>query len=96
MKPYRITNVADLGQVVRAVRKASGLRQDDLAGSAGVSHVYMRDLERGKATAQIGLALQVLAELGIDLVLDIPDGAFERLQTEKKQAVHGVSESARV
>lgn len=96
MKPYRITNVADLGQVVRAVRKTSGLRQDDLAGSAGVSHVYMRDLERGKATAQIGLALQVLAELGIDLVLDIPDGAYERLQTEKKQALHSVSESARV
>lgn len=96
MKPYRITNVSDMGHVVRAVRKTSGLRQDDLAGSAGVSHVYMRDLERGKATAQIGLALQVLAELGIDLVLDIPDDAFERLQLEKAQAVHSASETGRV
>lgn len=95
MKPYRITNVSDMGQVVRAVRKTSGLRQDDLAGSAGVSHVYMRDLERGKATAQIGLALQVLAELGIDLVLDIPDDAFERLQLEKAQALHRASETGR-
>ena len=94
MKPYRITSVSDLGQVVRAVRKTSGLRQDDLAGSAGVSHVYVRDLERGKATAQIGLALQVMSEFGIDLFLDISNDAYERLQRDKTQALPGVPEAS--
>lgn len=85
MKQYRITNVSDLGQVVRAVRKASGVRQDDLAGSAGVSHVYMRDLEHGKETAQIGRAMQVLSELGITMSLEIPDEAFERVERERQR-----------
>lgn len=85
MKQYRITTVSDLGQVVRTVRKASGVRQDDLAGSAGVSHVYMRDLEHGKETAQIGRAMQVLSELGIAITLEIPDEVFERIEREKQR-----------
>lgn len=47
--------------MVRAVRKSSGVRQDDVAGSVGVSHVYLRDLGHGKETAQIGRTLQILA-----------------------------------
>jgi transcriptional regulator with XRE-family HTH domain len=82
MKKIPIQSVAAFGQVVRAVRKAGGVRQDDVAGSVGVSHVYLRDLEHGKETAQMGRALQVLAELGIRMELEIPDEAFERLQSD--------------
>lgn len=82
MKRIPIQSVAAFGQVVRAVRKAGGVRQDDVAGSVGVSHVYLRDLEHGKETAQMGRALQVLAELGIRMELEIPDEAFERLQSD--------------
>ncbi|MBV7462166.1 MULTISPECIES: helix-turn-helix domain-containing protein [unclassified Acidovorax] len=82
MKRISIQSVAAFGQVVRAVRKAGGVRQDDVAGSVGVSHVYLRDLEHGKETVQMGRALQVLAELGIRMELEIPDEAFERLQSD--------------
>jgi transcriptional regulator with XRE-family HTH domain len=82
MKKIPIQSVSAFGQVVRAVRKAGGVRQDDVAGSVGVSHVYLRDLEHGKETVQMGRALQVLAELGIRMELEIPDEAFERLQSD--------------
>jgi transcriptional regulator with XRE-family HTH domain len=58
-----------------AVRKESGVRQDDAAGSAGVSHVFLRELEHGKETVQFGRVLQVLDELGIQMVLEIPGAA---------------------
>lgn len=73
-----VHSVHDVGVAVRAVRKASGVRQDDAAGSAGVSHVFLRDLERGKPTIQFGRVLQVLDELGIRMQLQIPDDARER------------------
>lgn len=84
---YPINHVTDIGNAVRAVRKESGMRQDDVAGSVGVSHVYLRDLERGKETAQIGLALKVLAELGIRMELEIPSAAYERLMNAEPRSV---------
>lgn len=87
MKKIPIQSVAAFGQVVRAVRKAGGVRQDDVAGSVGVSHVYLRDLEHGKETAQMGRALQVLAELGIRMELEIPDEAYERLQSDAARLI---------
>jgi y4mF family transcriptional regulator len=74
-----VRRVNEIGAAVRAVRKVSGLRQDDAAGSAGVSHVFLRDLEHGKETVQFGLVLQVLDELGIRMELEVPDDARERV-----------------
>lgn len=74
-----IRAVSDLGMAIRAVRKQQGLRQDDTAGSAGVGHVFLRDVERGKETVQLGLVLKVLDELGIQLNIDIPREALARL-----------------
>ena len=54
----------ELGTIIRKARKAQGLRQDELAGAAGVGVRFLVELERGKTTAQIGKALQVLAALG--------------------------------
>ncbi len=73
--------VADLGIAVRAVRKAQGLRLDDTAGSAGVGHVFLRQVERGKETVQLGRVLQVLDELGIRLSIDIPAEALARFHS---------------
>jgi y4mF family transcriptional regulator len=50
--------------IVRTARKAQGLRQDELAGAAGVGLRFIVDLEAGKPTAQLGKALQVLEALG--------------------------------
>jgi y4mF family transcriptional regulator len=63
---------AEIGDIVRATRKAAGLRQDELAGAAGVGLRFIVDLEAGKPTAQIGKTLQVLAALGCSLEITRP------------------------
>ncbi len=39
---------AEIGEIVRSTRKATGLRQDELAGAAGVGLRFIVDLEAGK------------------------------------------------
>ncbi len=68
----RTVTPAEIGAVVRAVRKAQNLRQDELAGAAGVGLRFVVDLEAGKATAQIGKTLQVLHALGCSLEITRP------------------------
>lgn len=63
---------ADIGDIVRTTRKAAGLRQDELAGAAGVGLRFIVDLEAGKPTTQIGKTLQVLSALGCSLDITPP------------------------
>jgi len=42
-----IDNAAALGQIVRASRKAQKIRQDDAAGSIGVSENFLGKIECG-------------------------------------------------
>ncbi|MDX5394069.1 MAG: helix-turn-helix transcriptional regulator [Caulobacteraceae bacterium] len=63
---------SEIGNIVRTTRKAAGLRQDELAGAAGVGLRFVVDLEAGKPTAQIGKTLQVLAALGCSLDITPP------------------------
>ncbi len=65
-----VKSVESVGVAIRAMRKASGIRQDDVPG---VSHVFLRDLEKGKDTVQFGRVLKVLDELGIRMVLGVPE-----------------------
>jgi len=60
----RNLNPAEIGDIVRTTRRAASLRQDELAGAAGVGLRFIVDLEAGKPTAQMGKVLQVLAALG--------------------------------
>ena len=68
----RTLNTAEIGDIVRNTRKAAGLRQDELAGAAGVGLRFIVDLEAGKPTAQIGKTLQVLAALGCSIDITPP------------------------
>ena len=68
----RALTSVEIGNVVRATRKAQGLRQDALAGAAGVGVRFVVDLEAGKPTAQIGKTLQVLQALGCTLAIHPP------------------------
>jgi transcriptional regulator with XRE-family HTH domain len=80
-----IRSVTELGLAIRAARKAGGVRLDDLAGTAGVGHVFVRETERGKETVQLGRVLRLLNELGIELKADVPESALpmlERLRSE--------------
>lgn len=82
-----IDSVDALGDAVWAVRKARRLRQDDTAGAAGVSHVFVRDVERGKPTVQLGRVLQLLSELGIEVLIDLPEGTEQAYLQRRKASV---------
>lgn len=65
-----LTSPADLGAIIRATRKQQSLRQDELAGVAGVGVRFIIELEAGKPTMQIGKIMAVLAALGLTLTLE--------------------------
>ena len=67
-----IHDLKTLGQVVRASRKAQNLRQDDAAGSIGVSENFLGKIERGGETVQWGKLFQVLEGLGVRVIVDVP------------------------
>jgi len=68
-----IESAAAIGRVVRASRKAQRLRQDDTAGSIGVSENFLGKIERGGETVQWGKLFQVLEGLGIRVEVDVPE-----------------------
>ena len=72
MMAKRTLTPAEIGEIVRSTRKAAGLRQDELAGAAGVGLRFIVDLEAGKPTAQIGKVLQVLQALGCSFEITPP------------------------
>ena len=57
----------DLGAEVVSRRKALGLRQEDLADLAGVSHRFVQAVEAGKQTVQLDKVVAVLDVLGLRL-----------------------------
>lgn len=68
-----IDHASAIGKVVRASRKAQNIRQDDAAGSIGVSENFLGKVERGSESVQWGKLFQVLAGLGIHVTLDVPE-----------------------
>jgi y4mF family transcriptional regulator len=60
-----IGDSASLGLLIRKERKAQKLTQEQLAGLTGVGVRFVREIEAGKSSCQIGLALQVAAALGL-------------------------------
>lgn len=71
-----------IGPVVRAVRKAQGIRQDDAAGSSAVSENFLAKVERGSESVQWGKLFQVMNSLGIRITLDLPADIPEPLVSQ--------------
>ena len=61
----KIKDTKSLGVLIRQERKQQGLTQEELAGVIGVGVRFLRELEAGKESCQIGRAMQVLAGLGL-------------------------------
>jgi y4mF family transcriptional regulator len=68
----RTLTPAQIGTIVRTTRKSQNLRQDELAGAAGVGLRFIVDLEAGKPTAQLGKTIQVLHALGCSIAVTPP------------------------
>lgn len=65
-----VLSPADLGKAIREARRAQGLRQEELAGVAGVGVRFIVELEAGKPTIQLQKALAVISALGLVLSID--------------------------
>ena len=63
----KINDFIQLGRLVRERRKQASLTLKDAAGMVGVGVRFLSELERGKPTVQIGLAIQVLQIFGLEL-----------------------------
>lgn len=63
----QINSVTPLGEMVRSQRKALDLTQIEAAGLCGVGERFLRELEHGKPSLEIGRVIQVLTGLGIEL-----------------------------
>lgn len=59
--------IEEIGAFVRAKRKERRLTQLEVAELADVSDRFLRELEHGKPSAEIGKLIDVLAVLGFDL-----------------------------
>jgi HTH-type transcriptional regulator / antitoxin HipB len=65
----RTRTTREVGAAIREQRKAKNLTQAELAESVGVTRAWIIAIEQGKASAELGLVLRTLANLG--LVADI-------------------------
>jgi len=61
----KIENLSQLGSLIRQVRKAQGITQEELSALIGVGPRLIGEIERGKPTAEIGKVFQLLSGLGL-------------------------------
>jgi HTH-type transcriptional regulator / antitoxin HipB len=81
--PVRIRSIRDIAAAARGRRLDLGVNQADLARRVGVSRKWLVEFEAGKPSAELGLALRVLDELGLVLDLSIgPDASGEALDLD--------------
>jgi HTH-type transcriptional regulator/antitoxin HipB len=67
-----IHTTAQIGKLIRDIRKSIGVTQKDLALTSGTGIRFIIDLESGKETCEIGKALAILNTLGIRITLSPP------------------------
>jgi transcriptional regulator with XRE-family HTH domain len=72
----RVVSPAELGTVLRWIRGLKGMPQTEAAASLGVSPELLRGLEKGDRGVHLGTALELLARLGLDVVLIPRDRAL--------------------
>ncbi len=63
----KVESAGQIGQLVRQKRKAARMTLKDAAALAGVGVRFLSELERGKPTLQLGLAISVLQLFGLEL-----------------------------
>ena len=71
-KSIRIAS--DLGKIARAQRLSLGLKQQDVAGLGKTGTRFVGDLERGKPTVQLQMALDLLDLIGLEVIIQPKSG----------------------
>ena len=65
-------NSAALGAIAREARETAGLSQTQLAERIGASRFWVAAFEKGKPSAELGLALKAIQALGLTLHIGDP------------------------
>jgi y4mF family transcriptional regulator len=68
----KVSDPAQLGSLIRQVRKAQGITQEDLSEMARVGPRLIGEIERGKPTAEIGKVFQLMTSLGLVISIQPP------------------------
>jgi transcriptional regulator with XRE-family HTH domain len=71
-----LNDARTLGAACRLRRKFLGLTLQDAAGAAGVNYRFASELERGKPTCALGLALKYAGMLGVELFYEAGTNAM--------------------
>lgn len=71
----RVNSIRDVAVAVRGRRKDLGLNQAELARRVGVSRKWIYEFEAGKSTAEFGILIRVLDELGLNFDVTKDSGA---------------------
>lgn len=66
---HLVRTATDLGQAIRARRRAQRLTQDELALLAGSHRNRVAEIERGGETERLQLLLKLVNELGLELIV---------------------------
>jgi HTH-type transcriptional regulator / antitoxin HipB len=79
---------AIIGALVRDARTAAGLSQSELGARIGASRFWVAQFEKGKPSAELGLALKALQALGLTVRVEprTPKETVGRRQTGRKRA----------
>ena len=79
-------NPAVVGALVREGREAAGLTQTQLAERIGASRFWVAAFEKGKPSAELGLALKAIQALGLSIRIG-PDNQAAMGRTSRSQRV---------
>ena len=69
-----VRSSVDVGDMARRQRQLLGLKQEDVSGLANTGNRFIVDLEKGKPTLQLQMALEVLDLLGLEVVVQAKSG----------------------
>ncbi len=73
MKTHNVHSASDFGAQLRARRKSLKLSQTSLADVIGVNRRVLGQLEHGKGTVQLQIAIEAARAVGLDITL-VPRG----------------------
>jgi transcriptional regulator with XRE-family HTH domain len=75
---------ATVGALARDARLAAGISQSELGKRIGASRFWVAQFERGKPSAELGLALKALQALGLSVRVEPREAARARKRAEKR------------
>jgi HTH-type transcriptional regulator/antitoxin HipB len=68
--PMIVRTSTDLGNTLRARRRELSLTQEEISSVIGVNRRVIGELERGKGTVRLQIAMEAVRALGMDIELE--------------------------